>query len=151
MDHAVVNQTFAFAVGAAVTAIVCGGALARGGWPERLAAATTLIGSLLTPLVQSQFNRQGQPGVWIVDIICTGIYLYIALKSDRWWPFYAVAFRIGGLLGHVVNATFAYLPIKLYATTEIMWGYLGLFALGAGVLEVEARRWTLRRSRPLPT
>jgi hypothetical protein len=147
------DQSFAFAVGAALWAGVCGLAIARGGWPERLAAATTLVGSILTPLVQSRVSGHGEPGIWTVDIICTAIYFYIAMKSDRWWPFFAIAFHLAALTEHAVQATFSPIPLRMYASGEIIWAYLSLFALAAGVLEMEARRrkWPLQTGSLLPT
>jgi hypothetical protein len=103
----------------------------RGGQPERQAAATLVVGSLVSVLVFQPHSRV-QDGMLIVACLADAALLAIALTSNRWWPLFAVAFQILSTLALAVppwdRATFNY---AAYVDT-VAWDYLTLTALVIG-------------------
>lgn len=74
--------------------ISTGVALWRGGWPERLAAAAMILAWIASALLYKTRLWFGpQTAVFLVDLALLAVLLFIALRSDRWWPMWASGFH----------------------------------------------------------
>lgn len=74
--------------------ISTGVALWRGGWPERLAAGAMILAWLASGLLYKTRLWFGpQTAVFLVDLALLLVLLFIALRSDRWWPMWACGFH----------------------------------------------------------
>lgn len=74
--------------------ISTGVALWRGGWPERLAAAAMILAWIASALLYKTRLWFGpQTAVFLVDLALLAVLLFIALRSDRWWPMWACGFH----------------------------------------------------------
>lgn len=72
-------------------------AFIKGGQPERIGAATLLCGASLTVFVASPFGIRFQgveAGILIIDLLILGIFLWLSIRSTRFWPIW-----IAGMLG----------------------------------------------------
>lgn len=113
-----------------------GVALWRGGWPERLAAAAMILAWFATGLVyRSQLWFGPQITVFVVDLALLLVLLFIALRSDRWWPMWACGFH--GLTLILMLATLADTSISNragYIAGGGLFSYLTMAALFFGAL-----------------
>lgn len=116
--------------------IAAGVALWRGGWPERLGGGAMIAAWFATGLVYNTIQPFGpQAAVVLVDATLMLVLLFIALRSDRWWPMWACGFH--GLTLILVLATLA--DTKLTSRTGYIAGggvfsYLTMAALFFGAL-----------------
>jgi len=119
---------------------VCGLAIRRGGAYERLAAGVMLAGWALTMVVARVGFRQTEWGVLAVDLSALGGFVWIALRSPRYWPLFAAGFHLLAIITHVANVVDTTVAPWAYLTAEIIWGYLLAFSIGYGA-------WTARPAR----
>jgi hypothetical protein len=137
-----------YLIGNFIWFFVIGLALWRGEWPERTVAVINLIGMAVTPLVQERpFVSHLQLNILLADLCVLIGFMIVALRSNRWWPLFATAAALMTVLTDIAYG-WVHLVHWLALTGEVIWSYLGLFALAAGVVEVEWRRRRLRDASP---
>lgn len=110
-------------------------ALWAGGGPERIGAAIYAASVAVTHLVRAyNDHRWGAVhiGEFTVDVVTFVIFVFIALRANRFWPLWVSAFLGLGVLGHLgrlVGPDFWW----AYAVVLTIWSYpiTLLFALGA--------------------
>lgn len=111
-------------------------ALWRGGWPERLAATAMILAWVASTLLYKTHLRFGpQTAVFLVDLALLLVLLFIALRSNRWWPMWACGFH--GLTLILMLATLADAKISNragYIAGGGIFSYLAMAALLCGVL-----------------
>ncbi|MDR6624167.1 hypothetical protein [Caulobacter segnis] len=124
--------------------ITTGAALWRGGPPERLAAVAMILAWFATGLFYKSHLWFGpQTPVFLVDMTLLGVLLFIALRSDRWWPMWACGFH--GLTLFLTLATLADPKIPNRASLIAgggIFSYLAMTALFLGSIR--------RRNPPSP-
>ncbi len=128
MYFAVLPQQIWFVLMTAVSVA----ALWGGGPPERRAALANLAAWFLTPLAYLPEARL-QGGVLAVDVLFLAYLLYLALTTDRLWLLFACAFQLLGVVTHVAMAADAQVPALPYRWGLVIWSYLVLASLAAGV------------------
>src|SRR5204863_224878 len=70
----------------AANVLVCGFALWKGGWPERITALTSLIASRASALAENLTNWvDPQWGVFGIDAAFFALLLIMALRTNRTW------------------------------------------------------------------
>lgn len=122
--------------------LVCGGAIWRGGFSERLAGGAIYAGWLASVLLADPDLTGAQWAILVVDALLLAVLIALALRSDRYWPMAAAGFHFLTIVTHgarVIDPTF---DLWVYITAEIVWGYLMLSALAFGVWA----RWRERRA-----
>ena len=116
--------------------ISAGVGLWRGGWPERLAAVAMILAWIATGLFYKTHLWFGpQTAVFLVDLSLMLVLLFIALRSDRWWPMWACGFH--GLTLILMLATLADSGISNragYIAGGGLFSYLTMAALFFGAL-----------------
>ncbi len=126
--------------------ITAGVALWRGGWPERLAGVAMILAWFATCFVYNIHQKFGpQTAVFLVDLALMLVLLFIALRSNRWWPMWACGFH--GLSLILMLATLADPKIPNHATLNAgggVFSYLAMAALFFGALP-------RRRPSPAPS
>ncbi|PHY21220.1 hypothetical protein [Caulobacter sp. BP25] len=124
--------------------ISTGVALWRGGWPERLAASAMIVAWFSTGWLYDSEQRFGpQTGAFFVDAALMMVLLFIALRSNRWWPMWACGFHALSLI--LMLATLADPRIPNRASLVAgggMFSYLTMAALFLGAIR--------RQSPPSP-
>jgi hypothetical protein len=114
----------------AVILTVCALAVWRGRDEERLAVGSLLAAWALSMVV---YRSQSQDTQWAILAIDTGLflsYLWIALRTARWWPLFLAGFELLALMTHMAHAVDPSLSGWAYWTAERLWSYLGVFTIG---------------------
>lgn len=125
--------------------VCCGYAILRGSRSEYFGAAIMIIGSLLTLAVAQSFGTSWtkvEVGIFAIDIIVLLAFIYLALKSDRFWPIWAAAFQLLAVIIHSAMIVAAPVTPWAFGTGAVFWAYPMLLALAIGSSEHEplARR-----------
>jgi len=130
-----------FTVGIIIWYGICGFALWRGGWPERVAGAGILVTAIAAPIVQqSPFMADTDLGVFALDLGLFFVLLWVALRSDRWWPLFATAFMLLAVVTHLAVMLSSAIREFTYVTATTLWGYLVVYSLAFGLWEISRRR-----------
>ena len=125
----------------AFTSIVlfsCGGALWLGRDNERWTALALLVSGAASAVLQTSQFFQPESGILLVDLALLGYLVWLALRSDRFWPLYAAGFQVVGTTIHLARFADHNVLHSAYATAQIFWAYPVLLALAAGTW-LEAR------------
>ena len=111
----------------------------RGRSEARLACGTLLLGWALSLTVVRPHADAVQLGVLAVDTAMLGPFLWIALRTRRFWPLFVVAFQLLCVATHVARALDPGLSTWAYMSGGILWSYLVAGAIGYGA-------WTTDRA-----
>src|SRR5690606_5524524 len=119
-------------IGLTVTVFVCGYALIRGGPDERLTGAVLLVAYLAAPYLQNRVDWQApQYGLMVSDVLLAGYFVWLALRSDRYWPIWAAGVQLLTLFAWLA---FVFEPgVRALMIVFNLIGYLILGALLVGV------------------
>ena len=120
---------------------VCALALWRGGRFERLAAGVMLAAWAVSMLVDKTGFDEPEWGVMTVDLAALAVFVWIALKSDRFWPIFAAAFHLLSIVTHLARTVDSTVLRYAYMTAEILWGYFLAFAIAYGALTSASERF----------
>lgn len=122
----------------ALIVVSCGGALWFGRNNERWTAVALLASAAASAMLQTSNFFQPESGILLVDLMLLGFLVWLALRSDRFWPLYAAGFQAVGTTIHVARLVDTSVFHSAYATAQVFWGYPVLLALLAGTW-LEAR------------
>ena len=134
--HQLVHKLFWYAALGACSAYC----LLKGGRDERLGATIMFVGSVLTGALTSHhgWTPVGSGALLLGALVTVGL-VFVAMRTDRWWPLSAAAFQI-------ISTTALFAPVVDPACRAVagyfgavLWDYLTLAALAAGTA-FEGRR-----------
>ena len=111
---------------------VCGLAVWRGRDDERLAAGGNLASWAIGVVVFKIGSQHTQWSIMVTDLALLSLYLWIALRSRRFWPLFAAAFTFLMLVTHLAMTVDPDVGGWAYMTAQIFWSYLVLLAIGYG-------------------
>ena len=111
---------------------VCALAAWRGRDEERLAAGAYLANWALTLVLFKARSEDTQWGVLIVDLALMFVYVWLALRSRRYWPLFAAGFQLLAIVTHLAQTLDEAVSGWAYLTAELVWSYLVLIAIGYG-------------------
>ena len=130
------NYQLPFWVWPAALMTVCGLALFRGRNDERLAASSTLAAWALTLVASREFgsgpNNDTDWEVVPIDVALLGVYLWIVLRTRRYWPVVACGIWLLTVLTHFIRPPHPIVSGWTYKTVVIFWNYLVLIVIGYG-------------------
>ncbi len=129
---------------------VCLYAFRKGGWAERLTAIGILLNSYITPFVLSPFEgryRQVEMPVVIVDVALLVLLLFIALRSNKFWPLWLTAMQALTIFAHFAPMVPHVIPWAYY-NAAVIWMYPMLIVLGFGVRQHHRSQSPQRRRGP---
>lgn len=109
---------------------VCALAVWRGRDEERLAAGGQLANWALSLMLFQARSNDTQWAILAVDAALLTLFLWIALRSHRYWPLFAAGFQFLAVLTHIAMALDAKVSGWAYLTAELLWSYLILFTVG---------------------
>jgi hypothetical protein len=118
-------------------------AFIRGSRDERLVGLMCLAGTLLTHFVWSPLSQRFaglETHVLAVDIVVFAGFLWVALRSERFWPLWITGLQLTTILGHVLKAVDTGLFSRAYGAALMFWGYPILLILAAGTWRGARRR-----------
>lgn len=116
-------------------ALVAFYALTRGGRDERQVGIILVVGVMATHLLISPLNQRYsglETGVMIVDFLVFIGFVWVALKSERFWPLWIAGFQLTTLVGHLLKAIDTSLFARAYGAAMIFWVYPMLLILAVG-------------------
>lgn len=123
----------------AIMLLTCGTALWFGRDSERWTALVLVCAAVGSLIAQTSKFFQPESGILLIDLALLGYLIWLAMRSDRFWPMYAAGFQIIGTLIHVARITDESIFQSAYATGQILWSYPVLLTLAVGTW-FEARR-----------
>jgi hypothetical protein len=122
-------------------------ALLRGKRDERHVGIILVVGVLATelalPPVRERFATI-ETNVMVVDVVVFAGFLWVALRSDRFWPLWIAGLQLTAILGHLLKAVDAGLFARAYGAALYFWAYPMLLILAVGTWR------SRRRARPKP-
>lgn len=119
-------------VWATTVLVVCGVALRRGGRDERLSAGVMLAAWAMSMVLDRTGFREIEWGILAVDLAALAVFVWITLRSDRYWPIFAAAFHLLAIITHMARTIDPTVRGWAYLTAEILWGYFLAIAIGYG-------------------
>ena len=107
-----------------VISTIC--AMRWGGRPERIGAATLFIGAVLSAAVVSPIGERFhhvEIGILLADMALLGIFIWLSLRSPRYWPI-----SIGGILAaevliHLGSIAAPHVHWLAYMNATVLWGW----------------------------
>lgn len=115
------------------TLAVAGGMAAwRGREDERIAGVTVLANWALSMVAYRAGSDETQWTILAIDGGQFLVFLWIALRSPRYWPLPLAAFGLLQLVTHIAHALDAGISTWAYMTASLIWSYLILVAIGYG-------------------
>lgn len=117
-------------------------AFLRGSRDERIVGAILVVGVFATHLAWSPLSQRFgglETGVMAVDVIVFVGFLWVALRSVRFWPLWIAALQLTTLLGHVLKAIESDLFSRAYGAALMFWGYPILLILAIGTWRGQRR------------
>lgn len=128
--------------------LTCGYAFSRGRADERIVAAVCVAASLLTAVVLSPLHSRYtgvESGELAIDIATLGVFVFVALRSDRFWPLWVAGLQLTTSMSHLLKAVDLGLVPKAYAAAEKFWSYPILVILVIGTWRSHRRVQAQRR------
>ena len=130
-------------------ALVAAYAFLRGSRDERWVGVICVAGALATHLLISPLaNRFAsvETPVMIVDIAVFAGFLWVALRSDRFWPLWVAGLQLTTMMGHFLKAIDIELLPRAYGAAMAFWAYPIVLILAIGTWRVERYRQPPPRS-----
>lgn len=124
-------------------------ALLRGKRDERQVGLIFVIGVIATELVLPPARERFasvETRLMFVDLAVFGGFLWVALRSARFWPLWMAGLQLTAMFGHLLKAIDVELFARAYAAALVFWAYPMLLVLAVGTWRNERRT---RRERDL--
>lgn len=107
----------------------------KGRRDERIVSIILIVGVIATHLVISPV-RQRFSGVelpvMMVDVIVFGGFLWVSLRSQRFWPLWIAGLQLTTIFGHLLKAVDVHLFSRAYGASLVFWSYPILLILAIG-------------------
>lgn len=147
-DNVLFLATAAQIGGVILNFLVCGAALWKGMHTERVAAASIVIASILSPLVQNWTDWSSpQWNILIVDAANLAVFVYLLVRTHRVWLLFGCAFQLLAVLSHVGMLFDPAVMARAYISTLYVMFYGLMIALAAGIWEGRSREGRGRVAR----
>jgi len=115
--------------------LVAAYALLRGSRDGRQVGIILVLGVIATelvlPPVRERFDAV-ETNLMLVDLAVFAGFLWVALRSDRFWPMWIAGLQLTAILGHVLKLVDAQLFSRAYAAALVFWAYPMLLILAVG-------------------
>jgi hypothetical protein len=116
-------------------ALVAVYAFLRGSRDERQIGVVLVVGVVATTLVLSPVAHRFsglESSVMYVDIVVFFGFLWVALRSERFWPLWVAGLQLTTILGHLLKAVDVHLFSRAYGAALMFWGYPIVLILAIG-------------------
>jgi hypothetical protein len=109
---------------------VCALALWRGRDEERLATAALLANWALGMTVFKSNSQETQWAVLGFDVALLGLYLWLSMRTQRYWPLFVAGFQLLIVVTHVARVADPRVSGWAYLTAQLLFSYLILITIG---------------------
>jgi hypothetical protein len=124
-------------------AVVALYAFIRGSRDERIVGVVLVVGVIATHFAWSPVSDRFaglETDVMFVDMAVFGGFLWVALRSERFWPLWIAGLQLTTILGHILKAADTGLFSRAYGAALMFWGYPILLILAIGTWRGGRRR-----------
>ena len=128
-------------------------ALFKGTNELRIAAAGCVVATIATRLLKAPGAAKYSEmefGVLAVDVSLFGLFLFIALRSQRFWPLWVAGFHLVTVAAHAIKAMKIDLIPTAYALAVQFWSYPVLLCIGIAVWRSQRRQLAEALRNPPP-
>ncbi|WDF74214.1 hypothetical protein [Novosphingobium sp. KACC 22771] len=104
----------------------------RGGRPEQIGAATLFGGAWASVLAANPPGgrfRQLESGILVIDIVLLAIFLWLAIRSTRFWPIWVAGLLGSEVLVHVGVILAPLATWRAYLNATAMWSWVAQIIL----------------------
>jgi hypothetical protein len=108
----------------------------RGGKAERMGSAIMVAGAALSMAAVAELaNRfhSAEIGLFFVDLAVLAAFWALMLRSNRYWPIWASAFQLAGIMTHFAAFVTPHLLPASYAILQGLWAYPIIIVMLLGV------------------
>lgn len=130
-------------IGTFLMIAVCTFALWGGGRPQRIVAATVLLGGFLSAATQDRTFHSVQHLLFLIDVAAMIVFMAAAVTWRNAWLIWVAAFQLLAMATHIAAGLDKRIFSLAYITAYMIWSYLLLAALAWG----GAEGWLERRRR----
>ena len=119
----------------AILLLACGYAMWRGRSDERVIAVACLLASLATRFAISPIQVRYaslETGLMIIDLLVLLVFIWIALRSERFWPLWIAGLQLTNSISHVMKLVNVDLIPQAYGAAAALWSYPILLILAIG-------------------
>ncbi|MFL6722187.1 MAG: hypothetical protein ACJ8FT_10360 [Sphingomonas sp.] len=112
--------------------VVCACAVLRGRTDERIAAGACAAATLITHFVIGPLKIKYatvEPGLVALDVGMLATFVFVALRSSRFWPLWVAGLQLTMSMAHILKAIDIHLLPKAYAAAAVFWSYPILFII----------------------
>lgn len=107
----------------------------RGGRPEKIGAATLLGGACLSVIFVDPFGgrfRHIEPGLLLTDLVILGIFLWLSIRSTRYWPLWISGMLLAEVIVHAVRGAMPNIVPEAYIDAVAFWSWFAQLFLAVG-------------------
>lgn len=118
-------------------------AFLKGAGEHRIAAMGCLLATVATRFLRPPDDikyRELELGVLAVDALLFALFLFIALRSKRFWPLWIAGFHLVTVSAHALRALKLDLIPTAYSLAVQFWSYPILLCIGIAVWRSQRRR-----------
>lgn len=115
----------------------------RGSRDERFVASVCVVGALASAFLLRPMGTRWQSveiGILIVDVGVFAGFLFVALRSRRFWPLWVAGLQLTTTMGHLLKGLSPDLLPQAYGAALQFWSYPILLILAVGTWRSYARR-----------
>ena len=132
---------------------VCAYAFLHGRRDERFAALICIMATVATRLAVSPLSERYSDveiGVLLVDLLALGGFVFIALRTDRFWPLWVAGLQLTTMISHGLKAVELDLVPHAYGAAARFWVYpiFLIIVVGTWRSHQSARREAISPSLP---
>ena len=124
-------------------AIVAAYALLRGSRDERIVGFICVAGTFLTQIVLSPLTQRFtgmETHAFLVDVVVFAGFLWVTLRSERFWPLWVTGLQLTTIMGHVLKGVDSSLLPRAYGAAMTFWSYPIILILAIGTWRTHRRR-----------
>jgi hypothetical protein len=121
----------------------CGYALWRGRSDERIVALVCLVATAASRLAFSPLSVRYtgvETGLLLIDLSVLAAFVFVALKSPRFWPLWVAGLQLTTSMAHLMKAIDESLLPIAYGAAIALWSYPILVILAIGTWRGHQRR-----------
>ena len=132
----------------AILFLVSAYAFLRGRSDERIAAATCILATFATNFVYSPTGSYVgvERGVLLVDLGALAAFIFLALRSDRFWPLWVAGLQLTTVIAHALKGIQLDLMPQAYAAAARFWVYPIFLIIVVGTFRSARKRATSNRT-----